>query len=73
MPKYAELYVDSNSYDGIRTMLDGIKEEFIVKLRNNNWMSDRTRVIAIEKINAIKYYVGYPEIDGYVANFQVRY
>lgn len=72
MPKYAELYVDMNAFEGIRMMLDGIKEEFVMKLKNNKWMSDHTRTLTIEKISRIKYFLGYPEGTRSVADFEVR-
>lgn len=60
MPKYIELFVNLDATNEIKTMLDNIKHQFIAKLKNNDWLSDDTRTMAIEKIRRMKYFIGYP-------------
>lgn len=61
IPKYMEMYIDKNAINQIRNMMRSIKDQFTEKLKSNNWLSDTTRNVAIEKIARIKFLIAHPE------------
>ncbi len=60
-----QLYVDATfppeAKDEITALVDAEIEAFRIRIQHNPWMSDETRVLAIEKLDAITVKVGYPD------------
>lgn len=42
-------------------MVDGIRREFKASLKRNTWMDEQTKQSALNKLEAMKYYIGYPD------------
>ncbi len=62
------LYVDATfppeARDEITALVDAEIEAFRVRIQHNPWMSDETRALAIQKLDAITVKVGYPDRVG---------
>lgn len=66
-----ELYVDKCFDDQIKTEVEAMAKTIIdtyeKRIQNLDWMSEKTKKIAIEKLKAINVQVGYPDyLKGYV-------
>lgn len=49
-------------------IIHDIKDEFIVKLKNSEWMTKKVRQLAIDKVNLIRQKIGYPTKSPDVTN-----
>ncbi|XP_030754277.1 endothelin-converting enzyme homolog [Sitophilus oryzae] len=61
LPKYVRLYFDEKILEDIQDMVKNIKDKFIEVLAKNDWMSQKTKLLAMKKIGNIKCNVGYPK------------
>ncbi len=46
----------------IEEMIEDIKNQYIINIKNNNWLSEETKEMAIKKLVNLTIRVGYPEI-----------
>ena len=58
---YVAEYFPSATKAKAEEMVQNIKAEFKLRLEQNSWMSEETRQKALEKLDKIEIYVGYPE------------
>lgn len=58
---YIENYFDEDSKTDIQNMASEIIENYKKRIKNNGWLSDRTKKKAIKKLNKINVKVGYPD------------
>ncbi len=58
---FAETYFSSESRSRVEKMVEDIRAVYRERIEENTWMSDRTKKLAIEKLNAFKYKIGYPD------------
>lgn len=64
IPKYAEEYLDLSAIETVEKMAGEIQTEFIALLDGNAWLGGKTKRLAIEKIGATKFFVGFPSWAG---------
>lgn len=62
VPKYNHLYLNNNIIKDVTHMVENIKEEFVKVLNINEWLDSKTKHLTIEKIKAVQYIVGYPQV-----------
>jgi putative endopeptidase len=58
---FAETYFSPESRSRVEKMVEDIRSVYRERIEENAWMSDRTKELAIEKLNAFKYKIGYPD------------
>ncbi len=77
MPEYlGELYVsqyfDEASKNDVLQMVKDIKEVFKKRIGKLQWMSDETKEKAVQKLDAMQIYVGYPDnFNSYLDNIDI--
>lgn len=59
--KYVNLFLNPGVIGTVDGMVQNIKIEFVEMLQRSKWLSLKTKYLAIEKIIALKHYVGYPK------------
>lgn len=58
---YAECCVDQEAISSVERMVEMIIGGYIARFENNTWMDESSRKAAIEKLNQMRYYVGFPK------------
>ena len=58
---YAKEYFTEASKQRVYRMVKDLQQAFAERLKENTWMSDSTKVRALEKLNAIYINIGYPD------------
>merc|ERR1719319_1857991 len=58
---YIKKHFNEDAKKTMRTMVKDIKEEMKKIISNVNWMDDITRKGAIQKVEKMQEYIGYPE------------
>ncbi|WP_303974426.1 M13 family metallopeptidase [Streptococcus merionis] len=58
---YGQNYFGNEAKEDVTGMIENIIEIYRERLSKNDWLSKETVEKAIEKLNAMTYYVGYPE------------
>ncbi|HFI0672223.1 TPA: M13-type metalloendopeptidase [Streptococcus suis] len=58
---YGNKYFGKNAKHDVTKMIDSIMAVYKERLQNNTWLSDSTKKTAIEKLDNMNYYIGYPE------------
>ncbi len=58
---YAETYFSSEAKAQVEQLVANLKEAFELRLERNSWMSDVTKLRAIQKLHAMIVKVGYPD------------
>lgn len=58
---YAEKYFPETSKQAVITIVKNLQEAFRERIKNADWMSAETKNKAIEKLNAMRINIGYPE------------
>ncbi|MEA2115293.1 MAG: M13 family metallopeptidase [Thermodesulfobacteriota bacterium] len=58
---YVKEYFSPESKKQVEDMVLHIREEFADRLKNNQWLDDKTRDSALKKLTAMEIKVGYPE------------
>lgn len=59
--KYVEKYFNDDTMENVKKMIKHIKIEFMKLVADNVWLSEETKLLAVEKINAIREYIGFPQ------------
>ncbi len=62
-----ERYISPELKKEVENLCGEIRDAFCTRINNLSWMSSTTKASAIRKVNAIRFYVGYP--DQWIANF----
>lgn len=66
---YQSRYLDSDKVKDIEEMFLSIKNTFVTRIKNNEWLSDKAKNVAIKKLDKMKIIIGNNEADGYeIAN-----
>ena len=60
--KYSEKYFDSDSKKKAVEILENIADAYAEIISEQTWMSDETKKIALEKLDVMKYKMGYPKV-----------
>jgi putative endopeptidase len=58
---YAETYFSHESRVKVEKMVEDIRAVYRERIENNEWMSDETKEQALDKLNAFRYKIGYPD------------
>lgn len=58
---YGNKYFGKNAKQDVTKMIDSIMAVYKERLQNNTWLSDSTKKTAIEKLDNMNYFIGYPE------------
>ena len=58
---YGQKYFSPEDKEKVTSMIDNIIEVYKKRLSENDWLSPETKAKAIEKLDSMIYYVGYPE------------
>jgi putative endopeptidase len=58
---YVEAYFPPEAKEQITTLVDSLIAAFRVRIEENPWMTDETKKIALEKLDAMEVKVGYPD------------
>ena len=58
---YAETYFSPEARAQVEQLVANLQEAFELRLEHNTWMSDVTKLRAIQKLRAMKVKVGYPD------------
>lgn len=76
---YVRRFFDEKSRKMAKSVAKEIHEEFIETLKEVSWLDDESRVAAIEKANAMKFHIGYPDalandtiLDEYYKDLEVQ-
>lgn len=66
---YQSRYLDSDKVKDIEEMFLSIKNTFVIRIKNNEWLSDKAKNVAIKKLDKMKIIIGNNEASGYeIAN-----
>ncbi|CAB3404762.1 unnamed protein product [Caenorhabditis bovis] len=65
-------FQESDKHEAMQ-MIVHLKNSFIDLVRNNDWMDDETKKVAIEKANAMIHHIGYPELTNDLGKLDVQY
>lgn len=57
---YVKKYFNSESKKAVEDMVQSLKESFAEIIREQTWMSDETKVKALDKLESMKLKIGYP-------------
>ncbi|KAF5299934.1 hypothetical protein FQA39_LY11307 [Lamprigera yunnana] len=76
---YVKTYLDVNTKEQIKQLVLNLRNEFMNSLQTVEWFDEQTRLRAIEKLDALDFYVGYPEeliddetMESYYKNVQLK-
>ena len=58
---YAEKYFPETSKQAVIKIVKNLQEAFRERIKNVVWMSDETKLKAIDKLNAFRIHIGYPD------------
>jgi putative endopeptidase len=58
---FVEQYFPESSKQKVATMVENLRSVYKERVKNLEWMSDATKAKAIEKLDAFKYKIGYPD------------
>jgi putative endopeptidase len=59
---YVEKYFNSDSKNIVQNMVNNIKNELRIILRNNNWMEESTKEKALIKLDKMNMKIGFPDV-----------
>lgn len=59
--EFAEKYVTASAIDRISSICQELKQEFSVRIKNNEWMSQASKTNALEKLNNMPFNIGMPK------------
>ena len=59
---FVKSYFPESSKEKAMKMVNYIKNELQVRLQNNDWMQDKTKKKALEKLKLMKVKIGYPDV-----------
>lgn len=59
--EYIKKYVNDNSINEFKQIINDIIEEYKIKIKDNEWLSEKTKQKALLKLENMKVNVGYPE------------
>jgi predicted metalloendopeptidase len=59
---YVEKYFNSDSKSTVEEMVNTIKDELVIILRNNDWMEESTKKKALIKLDKMNMKIGFPDI-----------
>lgn len=66
---YRFKYLDSGKANDIEEMFLSIKDVFKIRIKNNKWLSEKAKNVAIRKLDKMKIIIGSEEVNGYeIAN-----
>lgn len=66
---YQSRYLDSDKVKDIEEMFLSIKNTFVIRIKNNEWLSEKAKNVAIKKLDKMKIIIGNNEASGYeIAN-----
>lgn len=69
---YGQRHFGKQAKQDVTEMIDTIVAVYKDRLKTNTWLSEKTKLKAIEKLERMTYFVGYPEsVDPDVALYQV--
>lgn len=57
----AKISLNNKTIEDVKEMAEGMKVQFVKVLQESNWLSNNTKMAAIQKVEAIRSYVGYNE------------
>ena len=69
---YADKYVSPADKADVTQIVELIRSKYSERIEKISWMSEATKQKAIEKLNAIKSYVAYPDNYKTLYNFEVK-
>lgn len=69
---YVENYYDESMNDAAKALVERIRDEYAQMLKDEEWLSEKTRNFAIEKLEAMSIHVGYPSIWPDTSGIDVR-
>lgn len=58
---YGQKYFGQSAKEDVTEMIDNIVDVYKKRLADNDWLSQKTKEKAVEKLDHLTYYVGYPE------------
>ncbi len=58
---FADTYFSPESKKAVEEMVENVREVYRERIQALDWMSDETKEKALEKLNAFKYKIGYPD------------
>lgn len=59
--KYVETYFSDKAKSKVREMVENVRLTYQDRLKTNTWMSDQTKLEALEKLAAVNVKIGYPD------------
>lgn len=59
--EYIKKYANDNSINEFKQIINDIIEEYKIKIKDNEWLSEKTKQKAVLKLENMKVNVGYPE------------
>lgn len=62
---YESIYLDSEKANDIEEMFLSIKDVFKIRIKNNEWLSEKAKNVAIRKLDKMKIIIGSEEVSGY--------
>jgi putative endopeptidase len=71
---YADTYVSPAVKDDVTQIVELVRDKFRERINNLEWMSDETKRMAIEKLDAIRAFIAYPDSysSGYSFNVTAK-
>ena len=71
---YADNYIPYDNFkNDIESFVEDVKNGYVSLLESNDWMDEYSKAYAIEKLNAMKYSLLYPEYLDYLPNISFEY
>ncbi|KAH1025819.1 hypothetical protein HUJ05_010470 [Dendroctonus ponderosae] len=61
LPKYLDWYIKNDTVRSVKMVAEAVKSEYVSLLKANTWLSEKTRELAIDKIQSIQTVIGYSE------------
>jgi len=65
--EYIKIYFNNDIKKSLYNMINLIKNELLISIKNNDWMEDNTKTKAIIKLNKMNIKIGYP--DRYIKDY----
>ena len=62
---YRFKHLDSEKYNDIEEIFLSIKDAFKVRIKNNKWLSEEAKNVAIRKLDKMKIFIGSEAVNGY--------
>jgi putative endopeptidase len=58
---YVKKYFSARTMKNVEKLLESVKKSFRERLKNNRWMTEKTKKLALEKLDAMEFKIGYPK------------